>query len=67
MAERLANGYDLPLDALKILGEMVNYNGYGASEADLHYHPADLYKEMAGFETPMAFMDEKRRTVRTQF
>jgi len=59
LAERLAHGHDLPLDELKTLGEMVNYNGYGASEADLHYHPADLYKEMAGFETPMGFMGEK--------
>ena len=59
MAERLANGLDLPLDALKDLGEMVNYNGYGGTEADLHYHPAELYREMAGFETPMAFLAEK--------
>jgi len=59
MAKRLANGHDLPLDELKILGEMANYNGYGATEADLHFHPADLYKEMAGFATPMAFMSEK--------
>ena len=59
MAERLAHGYDLPLESLKILGEMANYNGYGASEADLHFHPADLYREMAGFATPMTFLSEK--------
>ena len=59
MAERLAKGHDLPLDTLKILGEMANYNGYGASEADLHFHPADLYREMAGFATPMEFLSEK--------
>lgn len=59
MAERLASGHDLPLERLKSLGEMVNYNGYGASEADLHFHPADLYREMEGFPTPMAFMAEK--------
>lgn len=59
MAERLANGHDLPLDKLKTLGEMANYNGYGATEADLHFHPADLYREMDGFATPMAFMSEK--------
>ncbi len=59
MAERLAKGHDLPLDALKTLGEMANYNGYGASETDLHFHPADLYREMAGFATPMAFLAEK--------
>ena len=59
MAERLANGHDLPLATLKTLGEMVNYNGYGGSEADLHFHPADLYREMAGFETPMTFLAAK--------
>lgn len=59
MAERLASGYDLPLESLKTLGEMTNYNGYGATEADLHYHPADLYLEMVGFPTPMVFMSEK--------
>ena len=59
MAERLAHGHDLPLEALKNLGEMANYNGYGATEADLHFHPADLYREMAGFATPMEFLSEK--------
>jgi len=59
MAERLAKGYDLPLSMLRELGEMVNYNGYGGSEADLHYHPADLYREMAGYSSPMAFLDAK--------
>lgn len=59
MAERLAHGHDLPLEALKTLGEMANYNGYGATEADLHFHPADLYREMAGFATPMDFLAGK--------
>lgn len=59
MAERLASGHDFPLQALKTLGEMANYNGYGATEADLHFHPADLYREMAGFATPMTFLSEK--------
>ena len=63
MAERLANGYDLPLAKLRSLGEMVNYNGYGGSEADLHFHPADLYREMAGFKTPMAFLSEKPEVI----
>lgn len=59
MAERLASGLDLPLEALKNLGEMANYNGYGASEADLYFHPADLFREMSGFATPMDFLSEK--------
>lgn len=63
MAERLAEGRDLPLSNLRELGEMVNYNGYGGSEADLHFHPADLYREMAGFPTPMAFLSSKPEVV----
>jgi hypothetical protein len=59
MAERLANGLDLPLPLLKELGELVNYNGYGGSEADLHFHPADLYCEMEGIADPMTFLAEK--------
>lgn len=65
MAERLAHGTDLPLSILRELGEMVNYNGYGGSEADLHFHPADLYREMAGFETPMAFLAAKPEVIQT--
>ena len=59
MAKRLADGRNLPLAKLKSLGEMVNYNGYGGSEADLHFHPADLYRAMEGFKTPMEFLSEK--------
>jgi len=59
MAERLANGHDLPLEELKTLGEMANYNGYGATEADLHFHPSDLYREREGFATPTSLMSEK--------
>ena len=63
MAERLANGLDLPMAKLRSLGEMVNYNGYGGSEADLHFHPADLYRAMSGYETPMAFLAEKPEVI----
>ena len=65
MAERLAHGHDLPLEALKTLGEMANYNGYGATESDLHFHPADLFREMAGFATPMTFLSEKPDVIGT--
>lgn len=65
MAKRLANGLDLPLSDLQELGELANYNGYGATEADLHYHPADLYREMVGFATPMVFLEEKPNVIGT--
>lgn len=58
MAERLASGLNLPLAELKELGEMINYNGYGGTVDDLLYHPADLFKALLPFETPMAFLTD---------
>ena len=59
MAHRLAVGQNLPLPSLDELGTLVNYNGYGGSVEDLLFHPADLYHEMAIFDTPMEFLDKK--------
>ncbi len=41
---------------LKELGELLNYNGYGSSLADLHFHPADLYKALSPYENPLDFI-----------
>lgn len=38
---------------LKTLGVCINYNGYGATVQDLHFHPADLYREFVKFEDPL--------------
>jgi len=46
------------LDPLRKLGECLNYNGYGDSLADLHFHPADLYRQMHPYSDPFAFMQE---------
>lgn len=46
------------LSKLERLGTLINYNGYGASEEDLYYHPAELYAQLVPFATPMAFMAE---------
>lgn len=59
VAARTAEGLDLPLDDLKELGTLINYNGYGAGLEDLHIHPADLYRELYGYDTPMAFLADK--------
>ena len=59
MAHRLAVGHNLPLASLDELGTLINYNGYGGSVGDLLFHPADLYREVSAFDTPMAFLDEK--------
>ena len=42
---------------LQEMGELFNYNGYGASLDDLHYHPQDLYKAIAPFSDPFDFFN----------
>lgn len=42
------------LGQLKELGRLLNYNGYGMTEADLHVHPADLFREVNRFSDPWA-------------
>ena len=46
------------LDALRELGECLNYNGYGDSLEDLHFHPADLYRCLHAYTDPFAFIHE---------
>ena len=50
---------DATLDRLRALGECLNYNSYGESEADLHYAPAALYRAMAPFPDPLVFLAER--------
>jgi hypothetical protein len=54
-AERLADSIPLapPERAqLRLLGEAVNYNAYGDSEADVRIHPAALYRLLAHYDDP---------------
>jgi hypothetical protein len=46
------------LDQLRELGECLNYNGYGETLADLHFHPADLYRAVSAYADPFAFIAE---------
>jgi single-stranded DNA-specific DHH superfamily exonuclease len=46
------------LDALRELGECLNYNAYGDSVDDLHFHPADLYRALHAYADPFAFIAE---------
>jgi hypothetical protein len=48
---------DLPdeFSCLKDLGIALNYNGYGESLADLHFHPAELHERMRRYADPLAF------------
>jgi hypothetical protein len=42
--------------ALKELGMLVNYNGYGHAVDDLYYSPDDLYKNLIAYDSPFAVM-----------
>ena len=56
VGEELAGKAGLSADqaeALKTLGVCINYNGYGASVEDLHFHPADVYRECVKFADPL--------------
>lgn len=46
------------LDQLRELGECLNYNGYGESLEDLHFHPAELYRALSTYADPFAFIEE---------
>ncbi|MBJ61935.1 MAG: hypothetical protein CMB57_01645 [Euryarchaeota archaeon] len=41
----------------KELGELLNYNGYGADLSDLHFHPDDLLLLCLQAKTPQNFME----------
>lgn len=42
--------------ALRELGELVNYNAYGETEADLHLPPAQVFARVAPFADPREFI-----------
>ena len=46
------------LAALRELGELLNYNGYGRTVADLHFSPDALYREVQPFADPFAFAEQ---------
>jgi hypothetical protein len=43
------------LDALRAVGEYVNYNAYGERLEDLHFHPAELYRRLTRHADPLQF------------
>ncbi len=44
------------LDILQKIGELFNYNGYGARLEDLHFHPAELYRAVRPYADPLHFI-----------
>jgi hypothetical protein len=45
------------LARLQELGEALNYNAYGETTDDLHYHPAELYETLHQYADPRDFID----------
>ena len=60
LAARIAadRNVSLPLSRLRELGELVNYNAYGLTVEDLHFHPLDLYERLLAYPDPMAFLED---------
>ena len=59
-AQRLAEKSGLQasdIAELKELGVCINYNGYGPSLDDLHFHPDALYESLFEAGRPKAFLD----------
>ena len=60
-AQQLAHSAGLSAaDSLRLghLGEYLNYNGYGDNLEDLHFHPAELYKEIKPYANPLDFIEK---------
>lgn len=71
-ARRLAADLSLTLeeiDALRELGELLNYNGYGKSITDLHFTPQALFRALQPYTDPLAFFHESEvmATLRSGF
>ena len=53
---------DDQLQRLNKLGIYINYNGYGVTLDDLHFHPAALYKALSPYQSPLDFMADAPQT-----
>jgi hypothetical protein len=45
------------VEQLRELGECINYNAYGETVDDLHYHPADLFETLNHYRDPFEFIE----------
>jgi len=48
---------DEQITVLRDIGELFNYNGYGAKIEDLHFNPAELYRAISGYDNPFDFAE----------
>ncbi len=46
--------------ALQELGELLNYNGYGAELGDLHFTPDVLYQALQPYDDPFHFLEDSK-------
>lgn len=61
-ARRLAATLSLrsaQIEALRDLGDCLNYNAYGTDEADLFLPPQQLYRQLHRYPDPWRFIDEE--------
>lgn len=60
-ARKAAESLSLPEEQISLLcelGELMNYNGYGAAITDLHFTPQELYQAVRPFDDPLAFFNQ---------
>jgi len=60
-AQALAEQNNLSIEQqalLKELGIYINYNGYGSSVDDLHFHPAQLFEKLSSYSDPFDLINE---------
>lgn len=43
------------VETLRRVGQLINYNAYGESVADLHYDPVELYRVLERYRDPLEF------------
>lgn len=48
------------IQQLENLGTYLNYNGYGEKLADLHFHPADLFRAVQPYASPFDFIADAK-------
>ena len=58
-ATRILSNLVAEVESLRRLGVVMNYNGYGNTEADLYYKPADLFRLAVPHKSPFEFMAEQ--------
>lgn len=46
-------------DKLKALGIYINYNGYGSSIDDLHFHPVALFEQLLAYPSPLQLIKQQ--------